>query len=59
MGVRGEDDLAARLDGEAGEVGVEVLAAREAVDLDRHAGIGAGLENTVSQRALRPGRWWK
>jgi len=35
--VGSEKDLAARIDGEAGEVGVEILAARETVDLDRHA----------------------
>ena len=40
--VGSEKDLAARIDGEAGEVGVEILAARETVDLDRHAGIGTG-----------------
>ena len=42
VGVGSKDDLATRINGEVGEVGVEVLAARETVDLDRHAGIGAG-----------------
>ena len=42
VSVGSEKDLAARIDGEAGKIGVEILAARETVDLDRHAGIGAG-----------------
>ncbi len=46
VSVRCEDHLAPLINGEAGEVGVEVLAPRKAVDLDRHAGIGAGRKNS-------------
>ena len=46
MRVRGEDQLASLFNGKAGEICVEVLAARKAVDLDRHAGIGAGRKNS-------------
>lgn len=42
VGVGGEDDCATRFDGEVGEVGIEVLAPRETVDLDRHPGLCAG-----------------
>jgi len=42
VGVRGQDDFTPLLDGEASEIGFDVLAARETVDLDRHPGIGAG-----------------
>ncbi len=45
VGVRGKDHLAALINGEAGEIGVEVLAAGETVDLDRDLGIGAGRED--------------
>jgi len=51
VGVRGEDHLAALINGEAGEVGIEVLASGETVDLDRHAGIGAAREDLLPPRS--------
>ena len=50
VGVGGEDDLAPLINCETGEVGVEVLAPGEAVDLDRDSGIGAGRENFLPPR---------
>ena len=46
VSVRCEDYLTPLINGKAGEVGVEVLAPRKAVDLDRHAGIGARRKNS-------------
>ena len=54
MRIRGENEFASLINGEPGEVGVEVLAARESVDLDRHAGIGAGRKNGLPP-SLEPG----
>jgi len=56
--VGSEKDLAARIDGEAGKIGVEVLAARETVDLDRHTGIGTGRKYRFPTR-LEPGTMMK
>ena len=39
--VRGEEDLATRINGKAGKIGVEILAAGKSVDFDRDAGVGA------------------
>jgi hypothetical protein len=50
MGVGGEQELAAGHDREPGELPVEVLAAREAVDLDRHPMLGAGGEHHLPAR---------
>ena len=50
VGVRRKDHLAALINGEAGEIGVEVLAAGESVDLDRDLGIGAGREDLFPPR---------
>ena len=47
MGVRCEDHLAALVNGEAGEIGVEVLTARKAVDFDCYAGIRTAREDLL------------
>jgi len=52
--VRGENQLASFFNGEPGKVRVEVLTARESVDLDRHASICAGRKNSLPA-SLEPG----
>ncbi len=44
MGVGGQNHLAAGFNREAGEVRIQILAARKTVDLDRNTGVGTGRE---------------
>ena len=50
VSVRGEDNFAPLINGESGEIGIEVLATRKAVDLDRYAYVGTCGEDILPTR---------
>ena len=50
MGVRCQDHLATGIHREPGKIGVEVLAARKAVDLDRDTLVGTGRKDLFPPR---------